>query len=190
MENIRKALKSCSGMSDGSIDALFAHSAVLKLPKKHILTSSLQADKNFYFIEKGISRSYCVINGKEATSWFSKEGDIVFSTNNFYGKIQGYEYEMVQLLEDSVLYAIPVKALEALYLTNIEIANWSRIIHQRAFIKNEKRLLSRLYQSADERYRELLQTDAGLFRRVNLGYIASYLGISQVTLWRLRNKVK
>ena len=74
--------------------------------------------------------------------------------------------------------------------TNIEIANWSRILHQEAFIMNEKRLISRLYKSAEERYIELLQTRPDLFQRVNLGYIASFLGISQVTLCHLRNKIK
>ena len=167
-------------MSNSSINELFAHSSLLELPKKHILTSSFQNDKNFYFIEKGIARSYCVINDKELTSWFSTEGDIVFSTNNFYGNQQGYEYEVVQLLENTVLYAVP----------NIEIANWSRILHQEAFIMNEKRLISRLYKSAEERYIELLQTRPDLFQRVNLGYIASFLGISQVTLCHLRNKIK
>lgn len=177
-------------MSDAAIKELFTHSTLLSLPKKHILTTSFQKDKNFYFIEKGIARSYCVINGKETTSWFSMEGDIVFSTNNFYGKTKGYEYEMVQVLEDSVLYAIPTKVLENLYSTHIEIANWSRILHQNAFIAIEKRLLSRLYQSAEERYVDLLQTHPELFQRVNLGYIASYLGISQVTLCHLRNKIR
>lgn len=190
MKNIIKALKAKSGMSDNSINELFIHSSILKLPKKHILTSSFQKDKNFYFMEKGIARSYCVINGKEATSWFSMEGDIVFSTNNFYGYVKGYEYEMVQLLENSILYAIPVKELEKLYFSNIEIANWSRILHQDAFIANEKRLISRLYETAEERYIELLKTRPELFQRVNLGYIASYLGISQVTLSQLRNKIK
>lgn len=190
MENIINVLKAKSGMSDNSINELFIHSSILKLPKKHILTSSFQKDKNFYFMEKGIARSYCVINGKEATSWFSMEGDIVFSTNNFYGNIRGYEYEMVQLLENSILYAIPIKELETLYLNNIEIANWSRILHQDAFIANEKRLISRLYKTAEERYIELLETRPELFQRVNLGYIASYLGISQVTLCHLRNKIK
>ena len=94
------------------------------------------------------------------------------------------------MLEDTVLYAVPVKDLEALYRTNIEIANWSRILHQDAFIINEKRLISRLYMSAQERYMELLETRPELFRRVNLGYIASFLGISQVTLCHLRNKVR
>ena len=91
---------------------------------------------------------------------------------------------------NTVLYAVPVKDLEALYRTNIEIANWSRILHQDAFIINEKRLISRLYMSAQERYMELLETRPELFRRVNLGYIASFLGISQVTLCHLRNKVR
>lgn len=190
MKNIIDALKAKSDMSDNSINELFIHSSILKLPKKHILTSSFQKDKNFYFMEKGITRSYCVINGKEATSWFSMEGDIVFSTNNFYGYVKGYEYEMVQLLENSILYAIPVKELEKLYFSNIEIANWSRILHQDAFIANEKRLISRLYETAEERYIELLKTRPELFQRVNLGYIASYLGISQVTLSQLRNKIK
>ena len=177
-------------MSNSSINELFAHSSLLELPKNHILTSSFQNDKNFYFIKKGIARSYCVINDKELTSWFSTEGDIVFSTNNFYGNQQGYEYEVVQLLENTVLYAVPIKDLEKLYQTNIEIANWSRILHQEAFIMNEKRLISRLYKSAEERYIELLQTRPDLFQRVNLGYIASFLGISQVTLCHLRNKIK
>ena len=158
-------------MSNSSINELFAHSSLLELPKKHILTSSFQ-------------------NDKELTSWFSTEGDIVFSTNNFYGNQQRYEYEVVQLLENTVLYAVPIKDLEKLYQTNIEIANWSRILHQEAFIMNEKRLISRLYKSAEERYIELLQTRPDLFQRVNLGYIASFLGISQVTLCHLRNKIK
>ena len=66
MKNITNALKAKSGMSDNSINELFIHSSVLKLPKKHILTSTFQKDKNFYFMENGIARSYCVINGKEA----------------------------------------------------------------------------------------------------------------------------
>ena len=78
MHNIIKSLKAKSNMSDGSIHELLAHSVVLELPKKHTLTSSLLHDRNFYFIEKGITRSYCVIHGKEVTSWFSMEGDIVW----------------------------------------------------------------------------------------------------------------
>lgn len=190
MQNIINSLKTQFNLSDGSIRELFAHSAVREIPKKQVLTSSFRHDPHFYFIEQGITRSYCVVDGKEVTSWFSAEGEIVFSTNNFYGKTPGYEYEIVQALEDTVAYAIPIKDLDVLYQTNIEIANWSRILHQQAFIETEKRLIARLYQSAEERYVDLLQSRPMLFRRVNLGHIASFLGISQVTLCQLRNKLR
>lgn len=104
MDNIRKSLKAKSNMSEASIREIFRNSLSLEFPKRHILTSSFQLDKYFYFIEKGIARSFCVINGKEVTSWFSMEGDIIFSTNSFYGKMRGYEYEMVQLLENRFLF--------------------------------------------------------------------------------------
>ena len=84
MRNIIKSLKSKSAMSDSSINELFTHSVVLELPKKQVLTSSFHPDKNFYFIEKGIARSFCVLNGKEVTSWFSAEGDIVYCLNFAY----------------------------------------------------------------------------------------------------------
>lgn len=88
MENIIKALKALSGMSDESISLLLQNSRPVTFRKRDIITSSLKRDSFFYFMEKGIARSYCVIHGKEATSWFSAEGDIVFSTNNFYGKLR------------------------------------------------------------------------------------------------------
>lgn len=190
ISNTINAIKSLSGMSDRSIGELLANGRLLEFPRRHILTSSSVHDDNFYFIEKGIARSYCILDGREHTSWFSSEGDIVFSTNNFYGRVRGYEHEEVQLLEESLLYAVPVKDLDRLYNTNIEIANWSRLLHQKAFLANEQRLISRLYKSAEERYVELLQERPDLFRRVNLGHIASYLGISQVTLCHLRNRVR
>jgi len=50
MRNTINSLKAKSNMSNSSINELFAHSSLLELPKKHILTSSFQNDKNFYFI--------------------------------------------------------------------------------------------------------------------------------------------
>lgn len=54
----------------------------------------------------------------------------------------------------------------------------------------ERRLIYRLYMSSEERYSDLYSKNPELFQRVNLGYIASYLGISLVTLWKLRKNIK
>lgn len=65
-----------------------------------------------------------------------------------------------------------------------------RLLHQKAFVEMERRLIYRLYMSFEERYSDLYSKNPELFQRVNLGYIASYLGISLVTLWKLRKNIK
>ena len=71
---------------------LFGYGAKVGLGNMRVKAENrmLTKKKKKYGYEKGIARSYCVINDKELTSWFSTEGDIVFSTNNFYGNKQGY----------------------------------------------------------------------------------------------------
>ena len=158
----------------------------INFPKKTMLIEPGKKDDNVYFIEKGIARAFNLVEGKEVTSWFSKEGELIYSTNSFYGKTEGYENEMVQILEDSLLYYIPIAELENLCLQYADIANWLRILHQKAFVEMERRLIGRLYMSAEERYKDFAEKNPDMLQRVNLGYIASYLGMSHVTLCALR----
>ena len=133
-----------------------------------------------------MTRSYCIINDKEETTWFSKAGEITFSMLSCYKNQPGYEY--VDLLEDSIIYSIPIEQLNALYKTHIDIANWSRVVHQNAFLDLELRHIALATQSARERYENFIKDKSDLLLRVKLGYIASFLGITQVTLSRLRSE--
>lgn len=186
MEEIIKSINTIFKVDEGALHALTSRLQPMDVPKKTILIRPDKKDNNIYFIEKGIARSYTVIDGKEITSWFSKEGQLTFSTNSFYGKTEGYENETVQMLEDSRLYYIPIVELESLCSTHTDIANWLRILHQRAFLEMERRLIYRLYMSAEERYRDFIERNTEMMQRVNLGYIASFLGMSHVTLCALR----
>lgn len=177
-------------MDKDILDIFTSHLHPIEISKRTILIKPLVKDNNVYIIEKGIARSFNLINGKEATSWFSQEGDLIYSTNSFYGKTEGYENEKVQILEDSLLYYMPISELESLCSKYIEISNWLRLLHQKAFVEMERRLIYRLYMSAEERYKDLYTKNPEIFQRVNLSYIASYLGISHVTLWKLRKKIK
>lgn len=188
MENIISSLKNLSNMSDEAVSEITSHLEPLNISRKKVLTSSLAKDQNIYFIEKGIARLYNHMNGKEFTIWFSKEGELIYCTDNFYGKKMNFESEYVQVLEESLVYVMSIKDLKALYETNIEVANWFRAFHEEIFLEIKRRLISRLSQSAAERYEDLIVQKPYLFQRVNLGYIASYLGISHVTLCALRNR--
>lgn len=186
MDRVIKSIESTFKVSKESIEELTSRMHHINIPKKTILIEPNKRDNNIYFMEKGIARAFNLINGKEVTSWFSKEGDLLYSTNSFYGKTEGYENETVQILEDSTLYYMPISKLEELCCVNVEIANWMRHVYQRAFLEIERRLIYRLYLSAEERYKDFVKNNPELFQRVNLGYIASYLGMSHVTLCALR----
>lgn len=114
MERVINAINKIFKIDEITLHELISGLQPLALPKRTILIAPGKRDDNVYFIEKGIARSYILMDGREVTSWFSKEGDLTFSTNSFYGKTEGYENEMVQVLEDSILYFIPIAELEAL----------------------------------------------------------------------------
>lgn len=184
LENIIHGIRHYYPMSDFSIGQLAQQLTQQYLPKHHLLTRPGVKDHYVYFIEQGCARTFLLMDGREITNWFSSEGDITFSSKALYHRLPGFEY--VELLEDSLLYFIPIDTLNEFYKTNIEIANWSRIIHQEALLKMQTLRLDRLSLSAKERYEKFVAGNPGLLNRVNLGFIASYLGMTQQHLSSLR----
>ena len=184
MENIIKGIRQYYPVSDSSLEVLFSYMKKMELPKKHLLIHGGVLDRHVYFIEKGFCRSYCLRDGEEITIWFSREGDITFAMKDLYHNEPGYEY--VELLENCTLYAIAIKDLNTLYETNIEIANWGRVIHQECLLYMDQHHNDQLFLSAKERYAQLLKDLPDVIHRANQNYISSYLGITPQHLSRLR----
>ena len=80
--------------------------------------------------------------------------------------------------------------MQNLFYKDINIANWGRRFAEQELIKTEERLISRQFSNATERYKELLENNPDLLLRIQFGYIASYLGITQVSLSRIRAELK
>lgn len=184
LTNITKGIRTFYPVSDDSLKLLFAKFKRLELPKKSLIIKAGVLNRYVYFIEKGFARSYCLHDGKEVTIWFSREGDITFAMKDLYHNAPGYEN--VELLEDSILYAISVTDLNNFYETNIEIANWGRVIHQECLLYMDQHHNDLLYLSAKERYEVFLKESPDVIHRANLTYIASYLGITPQYLSCLR----
>ena len=156
--------------------------------KDTLLIKETTRELNAYIIKKGIARGFITTPEQEITFWFAREGDIMNSTAGYFYQTKGYEN--FHLLEDCILLQINMTKMRILYETNLEISNWSRTITESEAIKSEKRHLDYILLSAEERYLGLLTSDAGLFKRVQLKDIASYLGISPVSLSRIRSRLK
>ena len=186
MKNILHKIQSLYPLSDATIEELKAYVTPCRFPKRYQMIKADMFCKYAYFIEKGMTRSFWLVNGEEITTSFSWEGGIVFSMDELYYNKPSEEF--VETLEDVVVYKISLADLTRLFQTNIELANWGRIIHQNEYRRLHRSHKERLTLPAKERYEEFKQQFPQICQRVKLRYIASYLGITLPTLSRLRAK--
>lgn len=167
-----------------SKDILLSFISEVEYPKGFFLFRENSKGGKSYFMKRGIVRTFAYKEDKEVTFWFGKEGDIIFPLQTLYAGQR--EYGSVELLEDCALYELDLDRLQELYMRDIHIANWGRRYAEYACIKSEKQYISRQFKTASERYQELIDECPDIASRVQLGIIASYLGISQVSLSRIR----
>ncbi|WP_456866212.1 Crp/Fnr family transcriptional regulator [Galbibacter sp. BG1] len=159
----------------------------ISLPKNQLIIRSDKVEKSIYFIKKGIARTFSNTDDIEVTIAFGEEGDTIISLKSYILNQKGYEN--IELLEDCDLYKISATNLQNLFSIDIDIANWGRKFAEQELIKAEQRFISNQLGKATERYIELLKKHPTLIQRVSLGLIASYLGITQVSLSRIRANI-
>ena len=183
MGNIIRKIRTYYPVSDEALEALVCLFERFVFPSKTIIIHAGKLDRKVYFIEQGITRSFVLHNGKQITTWFSKESDAACGSWDLYRHKAGFEY--VETLEETITYAITIEQLDELYRSYIDLANWMRVLQQENFLRLQDIHIRRLNWSAQERYEHLIKECPDLFQRVNLGYIASFLGITQQSLSRI-----
>lgn len=186
--NIDQILDNIYPLPDASKLALKQSISEVDYLKGHILLRADKIETNIYFVKKGIVRAYARTAGNEITFWFGKEGDTVISMKSYVADQKGYED--IELLEDCELYELKIKDLQKLFCEDIYLANWGRRFAEQELVRTEERLISRQFRTAKERYAELLKEHPHLLQRVQLGHLASYLGITRVSLSRIRAEIK
>ena len=179
--DIKEIINQRYAMPDASLDRLRQCLTEVSYPKGFRVLESGKVEKNIFFIKQGIVRAYTSVDGKEITFWVGKERATLVSMKGYVNDEPGYE--TMELMEDSVLYVLERKKLKVLFSEDLHIANWGRRYA-------EMELISMLSAIASERYKELLEKEPDLLQRLPLGSIATYLGITQASLSRIRAQIK
>lgn len=154
-------------------------------PKRTILQKQDTICDKLYFVEKGLARLFYLKEGKEITGWFSSEGSVISCNDSFFQKIPSHLN--LELLEDSLLYSIDSNALNNLFRYQ-EMERFARLLTYNLLSELSERIYSTLFQPAEKRYQLLVVRYPEVALRAPLGDIASYLGISQETLSRIRSQ--
>lgn len=173
-----------NALSENAINAISEISKLVNIKKNQDLQSIGHTCRTIYFIKKGVARIYYYKDDIEITECFAFENAIIARVESlFTGKPSR---KAIQMIEDSELIAISSVKLFDLYDTFPEIERLLRKIFESAYVDTVNRVESIQFHSAEERYNALLKENPNVLLRVPLKYIASYLGITQVSLSRIR----
>lgn len=174
-------------MSEELENGIRQHSKITTFNKKAHLLEFNEINKSIHFILKGCVRIYYLNDeGEEHTSWLLTEGELAISVYSFYS--QQKSFEAIEALENCVTLELTYPALSVLYQQHLEFNFIGRYLTEQYYIRSESKANSLRMLSAKERYDELVLRKSHLLKRIPLGYIASYLGITQSTLSRIRSK--
>ncbi len=160
----------------------------IRLKKGEVLIHELEKSPYLFFVEEGaIKTHYIDEEGNKKVVWFGFEGDICFSLSSYIN--MDYINETIELIEDSLFYRVKVKDVKAMFNEYCDWANWGRCFIEYNFAKTIKEMDEYKSRTAKERYFDLIRTNPNVRERVPLKDIASYLGVSPVTISRLRKEM-
>jgi CRP-like cAMP-binding protein len=188
MTSLFQYFRKYNSVSKEAENAIKEISSVIKIKKNQDLQTVGHTCKTIYFINKGIARIYYYYDGVDITESFAFENNIIARVESlFTGKPSR---KAIQVLEDSEIIAINAAQLFELYDTYPQIERLFRKIFETGYVDTVNRMEAIQFHSAEERYTSLIKEQPTLLQRIPLKHIASYLGITQVTLSRIRASIR
>lgn len=161
-------------------------SEYLSVPSKAILLEEGKIAEKLYLIRKGCLRLFFYNEGKDITFQFFFEGDFVASFDSLYKRTPSLFY--LESIEPTELTAIRREDFYNQINNNLSF----RQLYEKKLIDRfhayQQLFLSRIKNTPQQRYEELLKEYPNIIQRVPQHYIASYLGITPVSLSRIRNR--
>ncbi|MBC3540177.1 Crp/Fnr family transcriptional regulator [Rufibacter sediminis] len=175
-------------LNQQQIDLITSKAIEQELPKDAYFSEAGKVAKQVGFVVEGVMR-VCYYNnkGEEITKYFIEENNLVVDLESFDTGICSSAY--VQAVTDCKLIIFNKKEWQELLDT---IVGWETIVHKvisKALIQKVERRSPLVTEDATERYLKFLEIYPNAVNRIPLAYIASYLGITQSSLSRIRKNI-
>ena len=158
----------------------------LSVPSKTVLLEEGKVARKLYFVRQGCLRLFFYNAGKDITFQFFFEGDFVASFDSLYKRTPSLFF--LESIEPTELQVINRDD----FFTLIEGDSYLRQKYEEKIIDRfhayQQLFLSRIRNTPQQRYEELLKEYPNIIKRVPQHYIASYLGITPVSLSRIKNR--
>lgn len=175
--------------TDEEWDLFESHLDYASLRKKdHFIVEGTVCD-HIAFIACGSARYYHLKDGAEITGYFSVEKELITSYKSFITRKPSASN--IQVLENTELVLISHRNMQLMLnhpLLGARMERLGRLIAEYCVCCYEDRVFAFITQTPEERYLEMLKNESYLLQRIPQHYIANYLGITPVSLSRIRRR--
>lgn len=186
VEPLIERLNSLNPMSDALAERIRSVTRIVEYTANSYILEDGQTCSRACMIVKGLARSYYINDGREITSRFMDEGFIITSWISYYTQKPGNEF--IQAIEDCTLLCINYTDIQKIYNEFPEFNIIGRKQTEYAFYQAELRTQMLRKHTAEEKYKFFIDQHPSLMQRVSLKHIATYLGMNEETLSRVRSR--
>ena len=185
---MRNYLKSFNILSDDDIDLFESKVTYKKLEKGDFFITEGKTCKEVAFVTSGIFRSfYYSSSAEEVTYCFTFSNSFLSAYSSFLSQTK--TVENIQGLTNIELLIISRNEILKLEKSSTNWLKFFKFIAEQEYIKMEKRIFILQKESAEKRYHDLLTNEPEYLQLIPLNYLASYLGITQRHLSRIRKSI-
>nr|WP_315031196.1 hypothetical protein [uncultured Chryseobacterium sp.] len=154
--------------------------------RKEIIVDVEEVHRDLFYIKKGVARIfYYDDKAQDHTHWISSDNHfIALFSSVLTGKRVPFGIEVIE--DNSEIFRMPYHQLLELKSRTPEIQQFMEDLFAESLITMGNRLMDQQIKSTDQRYHDLVASHPDWLQRINLGYIAGYLGMTQQQLSKVR----
>ena len=158
-----------------------------EMRRREVFVHEGKTCRELAFVTQGSFRYYRMVDGIEATTYFSFENDWISDYSAFLTRTPASV--TVEAIEDAVVWVISYNDMQWLYDHHPLWERFGRLVSEYLVTCLSRRMESLLLSTPEERYLKVMHDNPLYFERVPQHYIASYLGVAPESLSRIRRRV-
>lgn len=183
--NLIQLFQNVLPMSTGKAEQLAEKFKTGKIARNEYLLKEGAVCNESHFIEEGMMRSYIYdLDGNEVTTAFYSKNMFASDLLSYFKRTPSKEY--IQALSDCETWYITYEDMQESFHTIPEFREFGRLNIINHYGTLKQRMLSMLQETAEQRYANLINSNPEILQNAPLKYIASYLGITDTSLSRIR----
>lgn len=160
---------------------------VVFLKNEYLIKEGNRSDY-YWYTESGFARAYVIdVNNNDISTQFYSTGDLIIDWISFFQRTPASEN--IQAMTDCITWQIDYDRFQKLYHGTKTFNEHGRSTMVQGYFNLKQHSIAMLTEHAKERYKKLLQEKPHIIQNISLKHIATYLGITDTSLSRIRKEL-